>query len=574
MLRRPPTPETTITVRASDHGSPALFVDQTLRIRITNGSKKWSYFEDGELRVAISDTAPVGSIVTTLPVDGKAAIRLFPTSSTFKIDDYGKVTLLTAVNPGIHQFSVLAKSPQGEIDSLTVVVEVTSAEKIGPRISSASCGSITVPENRPLKNFKHIVALNATGEAKFSIRGSNKYFEIDPTSGQLSCPALDREEQSEHLLVVVVQDGDRKDSCTVRITVADVNDNAPQFASSTPQVISINDTVAMQDVVYKFSAFDHDAGANGRVLFDLVEDSSFAFDLVPETGELGLVREPERVGKDWMIRVKAHDKGVPSLAVDRFIRVQNTRSSPKTRDAQPSFLRQKYVTSIDEGLTRGQIVSKVATSSRDSRITYSIVEGNTDSAFEIDSEGVVRTSQELDYEIKDLYDLKIIATGAFPNQIKTQMIVEVNNVNDNPPVFPRQSRKKVLESKFIFIGTLPVGSYLTTVTANDADNMGALEYSLDPKEERFVIDRFTGVVHLATSLDFETVEEINVEVKVPQSTGADEVIAKLVAFDRDSGDNGRVSYSLVESHELFKLDSNDGKLNLLFFYSMPAWIRN
>ncbi|EPB76213.1 cadherin domain protein [Ancylostoma ceylanicum] len=489
MLRRPPTPETTITVRASDHGSPALFVDQILRIRITNGTKKWSYFADGELRVAISDTAPVGSIVTTLPVDG-----------------------------------------------------------------------------------------------------SSKYFEIDPRSGQLSCPALDREEQSEHLLVVVVQDGDRKDSCTVRITVADVNDNAPQFASSTLQVISINDTVALQDVVCKFSAFDHDVGANGRVLFDLVEDSSFAFDLVPETGELVLAREPERVGKDWMIRVKAHDKGVPSLAVDRFIRVQNSRSPPKSRDSQPSFLRQKYVSSIDEGLTRGQIVSKVATSSRDSRITYSIVEGNTDSAFEIDSEGVVRTSQELDYEIKDLYDLKIIATGAFANQIKTQMIVEVNNINDNPPVFPRQSRKKVLE-------TLPVGSYLTTVTANDADNMGALEYSLDPKEERFVIDRFTGVVHLATGLDFETVEEIDVEVKVtdgnfnattsflvvvmdvndnapefqqrfvdikvPQSAGADEVIAKLVAFDRDSGDNGRVSYSLVDTHELFKLDGNDGTLTLL-----------
>lgn len=43
---------------------------------------------------------------------------------------------------------------------------------------------------------------------------------------------------------------------------------------------------------------------------------------------------------------------------------------------------------------------------------------------QIDGEGVVRTSQELDYEIKDLYDLKIIATGAFPNQIRTQMIVE------------------------------------------------------------------------------------------------------------------------------------------------------
>ncbi|ETN72465.1 cadherin domain protein [Necator americanus] len=545
MLRRPPTVDTTIVVRASDHGSPALFADQSLTIRVRNGSKKWSYFDDSELRVTISDAVPIGSIVTTLPVDGKAAIRLFPTSSTFKIDEYGKLTLLAAVNPGTYQLSVLAKSPQGEIDSLSVVVEVTASVKLGPRLSSASCGSISLPENRSLKNFKQIVALNATNEAKFSIRGSTKYFEIDSSTGRLSCPALDREEQSEHLLVVSIQDGDRKDSCTVRITVADENDSAPQFAASTPQVIFINDTVSLQDVVHKFSAFDHDIGVNGCILFDLVEDASFAFDLVPETGDLVLAREPEGVGNDWMIRVKVRDKGVPSLSVDRFVRIQSTRSSPTSRDTQPSFLRQKYVSSIDEGLSRGQIVSK------------------------IDGDGVVRTSQELDYEIKDQYDLKIIATGAFSAQIRTQMTVEA----------------------------LPEGSYITTMSANDADNLGALEYSLDPKEERFIIDRYTGIVHLATSLDFETVEEINVDVKVtdgnftaatsfvvvvmdvndnapefqqrfvdikiPQSTGADEVIARLVAFDRDSGDNGRVSYTLAQSHELFQLNSNDGTLTLL-----------
>ncbi|VDM78554.1 unnamed protein product, partial [Strongylus vulgaris] len=227
-----------------------------------------------------------------------------------------------------------------------------------------------------------------------------------------------------------------------------------------------------------------------------------------------------------------------------------------------------YVSSVDEGLSRGQVVSKVATSSRDSRITYSIVEGNTDSAFEIDNDGVVRTSQELDYEIKDHYDLKIIATGPFPNQISTKMMVEA----------------------------LPVGSYITTLSANDADNQGILEYSLDPKEERFIVDRFTGVVHLATSLDFETVEEISLEVKVsdgnftaastfvlvvmdvndnapefqqrfvdikvPPSTGTDEVIAKLLALDRDSGDNGKISYALAESYGTFHLDSNDGTLTL------------
>ncbi|VDK55124.1 unnamed protein product [Cylicostephanus goldi] len=55
---------------------------------------------------------------------------------------------------------------------------------------------------------------------------------------------------------------------------------------------------------------------------------------------------------------------------------------------------------------------------------------------------------------------------------------------------------------------------------------------------------------------------MNVQIRVPQSTGADEVIAKLVALDRDSGDNGKISYSVVESYEMFHLDSNDGTLTL------------
>ncbi|KAK5985017.1 hypothetical protein GCK32_003622 [Trichostrongylus colubriformis] len=526
MLRRPPSSDSTIVVRASDQGSPSLFADQTLTIRLTNDNKKWNYFGDEEVVVTISDSAPVGTTITTLSLDGKAAIRLFPSSSAFAIDHFGKISLSSAIIAGVHRLS-----------------------------------------------------------------GSNRFFKIDPSTGKLSSPSLDREQQSEHLLVIVAQDGDINDSCTVRITVSDVNDNVPQFAASTLQVISINDSISLRDVVYKFTAFDHDLGVNGRVVFDLLEDSSMAFDLSPESGELIFVREPVNVGKDWMIRVRVYDKGIPSLGVDRLFRVQDSRTSPtQLPDAQPSFLRQKYVSSIDEGLMHGQIVSKVATSSRDARITYSIVEGNTDSAFEIDGDGVVRTSQELDFEIKERYDLKIIATGAFPSQLQTHLRIDVNNINDNPPVFPRQQKKKVLE-------TLPVGSYVTTVTANDADNLAALEYSLDAKEERFVIDRYTGVVHLATSLDYETVEEISVEVKVTdgnytattsflvvvmdvndnapefqerivdikvsQSTNVDEVLAKLIAFDRDSGENGRVAYSLAESYGVFQLDSNDGTLTLI-----------
>lgn len=62
--------------------------------------------------------------------------------------------------------------------------------------------------------------------------------------------------------------------------------------------------------------------------------------------------------------------------------------------------------------------------------------------------------------------------------------------------------------------------------------------------------------------------------QIPQATATDEVLTKLVAFDRDSGENGRVSYSLVESFGIFQLDSKDGQCfpigSVLGFKSIQA----
>lgn len=47
----------------------------------------------------------------------------------------------------------------------------------------------------------------------------------------------------------------------------------------------------------------------------------------------------------------------------------------------------------------------------DAPLAYSIVSGNVDAAFDIDEEGRITTAQELDYEIENVYHLKVIGTG-------------------------------------------------------------------------------------------------------------------------------------------------------------------
>lgn len=47
----------------------------------------------------------------------------------------------------------------------------------------------------------------------------------------------------------------------------------------------------------------------------------------------------------------------------------------------------------------------------DAPLAYSIVSGNMDAAFDIDNNGRITTAQELDYEIENVYKLKVIGTG-------------------------------------------------------------------------------------------------------------------------------------------------------------------
>lgn len=62
----------------------------------------------------------------------------------------------------------------------------------------------------------------------------------------------------------------------------------------------------------------------------------------------------------------------------------------------------------------------------DAPISYSIVRGNTDSAFSIDRNGVLSTLAELDREIVDNYQLAIVAVAGSEPQSRAETTVRIN----------------------------------------------------------------------------------------------------------------------------------------------------
>lgn len=518
----------TLTIRATDLQDLTKFDEQKVLLKASNASRStWHFFDEQHKDVTILSTSPQGSQILQLKFQEGVDLQLIPSSPHFELKSSKIVQKSASVATGTQRFTIVAQKDD-ELDYSTLKIHVEPVFTEPPKISSTSCGVVTIEENVGIEDFKRILATGMTEESRFRFQGNAPKFSINSTTGSISVLPLDREASQEHLLIIILTDGgSRNDSCTVRVTVADQNDNKPQLDASTPSELEIAESSRVGDVLHRFRASDMDIGQNGKFSFELLEDSSGSLDLVPETGDLVLRRLSSL--QSWKIKLRVVDHGVPGLYVEKNLEISNR--NPQTEAKAPlEFLKQTYLSTIDEGLPRGQFIAKLQPEL--AGLTYSIVEGNIDSAFSVDSEGVIRTNLELDREILERYSLKVIGTGS-GQQIGTRVDVRVNNLNDNVPSFPMSKPRRVPEN-------LRVGSYVATVGAKDVDNLAPLRYFLVSDSSgqtptHFNIDQFTGTIHLTAPLDFEVLPEHTLTIKA--TDGSFDTFTNLTIFVSDINDN-------------------------------------
>lgn len=100
-----------------------------------------------------------------------------------------------------------------------------------------------------------------------------------------------------------------------------------------------------------------------------------------------------------------------------------------------------------------QVSATDADQGTNSHIIYHIVDGNHDNAFIIEPafSGIVKTNIVLDREIRDTYQLTIIATDEGVPQLTGTSTLRINivDVNDNQPTFPPHSVISVSEGMYL-----------------------------------------------------------------------------------------------------------------------------
>ncbi|XP_077922463.1 protocadherin alpha-3-like [Halichoerus grypus] len=442
---------------------------------------------------------------------------------------------------------------------------------------------------------------------------SNDYFTLDikrnddniKSLGLVLRKVLDREDTPEHHLLVTAVDGGKPEltgTTQVKITILDVNDNAPEFERTVYRV-SLFENAPNGTLAVIVNASDLDEGVNKDIVYsfntDMSADTLLKFHLDPVSGYISVKGNIDfEETKLYEIQVDATDKGTPPMTGHCTVLVEIL----DTNDNVPELVIKSLSLPVLEDAPLGTVIALISVSDRDSgangqltctlspRVPFKLV-----STFKNYYSLVLDSA--LDRESVADYELVVTARdGGSPSLSTTaSMYVEVADVNDNAPAFAQPEYTVFVKENN------PPGCHIFTVSARDADAQenALVSYSLVERRvgERALssyvsVHAESGKVYALQPLDHEELELLQFQVSardagvpplgsnvtlqvfvldendnapallprpgaggggggggavselVSRSVGAGHVVAKVRAVDADSGYNAWLSYEL------------------------------
>ena len=237
--------------------------------------------------------------------------------------DYGVQHLysfeVTATDRGIVPLST-------DVNATIVVLDVTN----NPPIFTQPYYVSYVPEDLPPgQTILQVTTTDADGPANsivvYSLLSGTDMFVINATSGVLLSNAVfDREVVDSYNITVQAfnpgADGvNLSSTVVVTVIIEDVNDNAPQFTSSSYS-LTLRAPIASGTVLIQVNATDPDPRLNGTVRYGLTDPTNvFAID--PISGIVTLAANIT-VGSNYSILVLAYDLGSPPMSNSTFLNVR------------------------------------------------------------------------------------------------------------------------------------------------------------------------------------------------------------------------------------------------------------
>ncbi|XP_015266169.1 PREDICTED: protocadherin beta-16-like [Gekko japonicus] len=426
---------------------------------------------------------------------------------------------------------------------------------------------------------------------------------------------LDREENAQLFLILSAVDGGnpkRTGTANIVIHVLDANDNFPQFEDSVYKV-KLKENAPRGTVVNKVEATDRDLGSNADVTYSFSQESENvlkAFSLNKHTGELtvaGTVDYEEE--RNYAINIKATDGGGLSAYCKVIVDVEDSN------DNAPEVTLKSLTSPLTEDSPTDTVVALFRITDQDSGDngrTACTTEANLPFMLKVSVNNYYQlvTQQPLDRERVSEYNITITATDwGSPRLTSTRIInVRISDVNDNAPVFEKSTYEMQLWENNIpglLIGLVQARDLDTEQNAKVAYSLLPGKVSDQPVSSYISINSETGNLYAIRSVDYEQVKDFQVTVSavdsgspplsskvivrvliidendnapfilyplqngtspsndlVPRGAEAGYLVTKVVAVDRDSGQNSWLSYELLKATEpgLFSVGVQNGEV--------------
>ncbi|TKS68438.1 Protocadherin-16 Protein dachsous -like protein 1 [Collichthys lucidus] len=605
----------TLTIQARDYGPTPLNSSTQLQLVLLDQNDNIPSFTRKSYHASISEGLPAGAEVLHVSAfdpdegsNGDVTYSLTEDSSqgAFSVDSLTGVirTTRSLDRESRAQYSLRAVATDGCTQGpLSSVASVTiQVEDVNDNVPACDQNPINAwVSMRTLPN-QIITTVTATdgdqgenGTIQFMLSDEENLFDINSDTGEISLRRRVRAGFSGRKLQVVVSDQGRPaltSTCLFFIHLKGEHEGL-QFTNKVYNA-TIKENSRVGTWIAKVEASDQ-TNSRQRVTYTIFSgNEDHVFSINRHTGEIRLQKDNSL---DFEINPQIH----LVVLADNGLQTAHCRVSISLLDINdnaPVFEYNNYKTAVWEGQAHNTYIMQVFASDADSgmngQIEYSILAGNHNEAFILDSvRGILATNALLDREITPSYKLVLQAVdrGNPPLSSITTIRVQVVDVNDNSPAIPPMEPVVIAEN-------LPAGYMVTQVTANDVDLSPTITYSFSENSSTnspFAIDRYTGVITLTRALDYEeqteytltvlasdslhhTTGEVNVQVldvndnapvfnkvsyqvELSELVSADTLVLSVSATDRDSGLNGEIKYRLLSSPlQGFYIEPNNGSV--------------
>ncbi|XP_012501275.1 PREDICTED: protocadherin beta-16 [Propithecus coquereli] len=371
------------------------------------------------------------------------------------------------------------------------------------------------------------------------------------------------------------------------LRVRDINDHSPVFTEK-EMLLKIPENSPLGNAFPLSNAVDLDVGSNNVQNYKISPNSHFRV-LTQERRdgrkypELVLDKELDREEKpELRLILTALDGGSPPRSGTAKVRIEIV----DTNDNAPEFEQPIYKVQIPEDRPVGSLVVTVVARDLDSgvngKISYTLFQPSDDMSKTLEVNprtGEIRLKKQVDYETVLSYEVDIKATDGGGLSGKCTLLLQVVDVNDNPPEvtmsaltspIPENSPETVvavfsvsdpdsgnngktissIQEDLPFLLKPSVKNFYTLVTERALDREARAEYNIT------ITVTDLGTPRLQTQLNITVlVSDVNDNAPaftqtsytlfVPENNSPALHIGSVSATDRDSGTNAQVTYSLL-----------------------------